>query len=422
MDAGRLLKIIEKYIEDSRVSLGVLFELSDTLHLSQAEVEMLFDTIKNNGIVLYVSNVDAIRLVKKKSQGHFLTYTDFSELFQVVSKKRQYQLTDLLFAEGIILVDEYNQNESIHDDSDDIVLPIEENDYDEFNFSEEESNDNTDNSYDNSSRVIQKKAVKQSNEVLCKLFQSGSRQAGNDLCIKNERLVSKIASIYFKRYNSDLEFEDLLQAGFIGLLKAAEAFDTGKGYQFSTYATYWIRQSISRAIIDTGFTIRVPVHMVEQINKLTLIDKKYDDLGLPYKERVKMVATELGTNVEKVESLLSIKYQFLNVKSLDDPIGEEMDTPLGELLESKEDKDIFEMVSDNEAKETINKVLDTLTSREKKIIELRFGLKDGQARTLEEVGKEMGVTRERVRQIVEKGLRKLRRPANAALLRDFYKD
>ena len=264
-----------------------------------------------------------------------------------------------------------------------------------------------------------KSKVYQSNETLCRLIQEGSMQAKQDLCIKNNGLVKKVASWYEKSGGNDLSYEDLEQIGMVGMLKAAERFDYRRGYTFSTYAMWWIKQSISREIYDTGYTIRVPVHMMERIKKVNKIYKTMSLDGLTNKQIIEEIADELELSPEMVDNCICVQELLLKNPSLDKPVGEDGDLYLVDLVQ-----DNTFMAPDEEAefkilKMHIEEVLSTLTEREQKVIRLRFGLDDGRARTLEEVGKEFNVTRERIRQIAAKALRKLRHPSRSRKLKDF---
>ena len=250
---------------------------------------------------------------------------------------------------------------------------------------------------------------------LCEEISKGNKEARDKLIESNLKLVISVAKHY---QNCGLSLGALIQEGNIGLMKAVDKFDPTKGYKFSTYATWWIRQAITRAIADQARTIRVPVHMVETINKLARVQRQLTQ-ELNREPTDDEIAKKLGITVEKVREVYKISQDPV---SLETPIGEEDDSHLGDFIKDERTMGPEEYATVEMLKEALRGVLATLTEREEKVLRLRFGLDDGQCRTLEEVGQIFGVTRERIRQIEAKALRKLRHPSRSRKLKDFLTD
>ena len=247
---------------------------------------------------------------------------------------------------------------------------------------------------------------------LAMAMEQGDMSAKDHLCEANLRLVVSIAKRYTGR---GMQFLDLIQEGNLGLIKAVDKFDYTKGFKFSTYATWWIRQAITRAIADQARTIRIPVHMVETINKLIRVQRQLiQELGR--EPEVEELANEMDISVEKVREIMKISQEPV---SLEKPIGEEEDSHLGDFIPDDDAPSPADQAAFTLLKEQLLDVLSTLTPREEKVLRLRFGLDDGRSRTLEEVGKEFNVTRERIRQIEAKALRKLRHPSRSKKLKDY---
>ncbi len=346
-----------------------------------------------------------------------ITYEEFERIYDMLSLREKYAVTDILYNNGIDII---ANDEQI--DEENFILDIDEPDEDEeaaFEILYDEGLFKDSGFKDSASddTVFINKSIKQSNEVLCALIQKGNLQAEQDICVKNRRLVDKYVVAYEKKYRHRLDFEDLEQVGYLGLIKAAKRFDTKRGYSFTTYAVWWIKQSITREIMDHGFVIRIPVHLMERINKVSALENKY--IELDQGDRIEKIAEELGYPEEWVLECIKLKSYVLTYSSLNVAVGDAEETELGEFIPDEGLMSVEEMVEQADLRRIIDSVLATLTEREERIIRLRYGLDDGRKRTLEEVGQEFHVTRERIRQIEAKALRKLRHPSRARKIKGF---
>ncbi len=358
---------------------------------------------------------------KGKSSKNKLTYTTIADVLESadLDKNQMDEVYDTLMSKGIEVVSETEPDDFdllLDDDSEftedpDAII-------DEANEMDLEASLPKGVTVDDPVRMYLKEIGKvplltaDEERDLAERMERGDEEAKKRLCEANLRLVVSIAKRYVGR---GMLFLDLIQEGNLGLIKAVDKFDYTKGYKFSTYATWWIRQAITRSIADQARTIRIPVHMVETINKLIRVSRQllqtYGREPTPEE-----IAAEMGLSVEKVREIQKIAQEPV---SLETPIGEEEDSHLGDFIPDEEVPAPAEAAAFSMLKEQLVEVLDTLTEREQKVLKLRFGLEDGRARTLEEVGKEFEVTRERIRQIEAKALRKLRHPSRSKKLKDY---
>ena len=400
-----------------------IIEKTMLLNLSDSELEELYKELKNNDIEIKsdsesggevegkTTNIKSVinELVEIGKKQGFLTY-------EVIAKKTSNLDLDANSLDELYNALNENNIEIRSEDESDSDTNLLEDDP-EFNI-EHIVNESKDMSVNDNVRMYLKEIGKISllsldeEQELSKRIASGDEEAKKILAESNLRLVVSIAKRYVGR---GLLFLDLIQEGNIGLMKAVDKFDYDKGFKFSTYATWWIRQAITRALADQARTIRIPVHMVETINKLIRVSRQLlQSLGRePSPEEI---AKEMDVSVDRVREIMKIAQEPV---SLETPIGEEEDSHLGDFIEDHDAPAPAEAASFVLLKEQLEDVLDTLTEREEKVLRLRFGLDDGRARTLEEVGQNFGVTRERIRQIEAKALRKLRHPSRSKKLKDF---
>lgn len=401
----------------------VITEKTMLLNLSDSQLEELYKELKNNGIEIKsdsesggevegkTTNIKSVinELVEIGKKQGFLTY-------EVIAKKTSNLDLDANSLDELYNALNENNIEIRSEDESDSDTNLLEDDP-EFNI-EHIVNESKDMSVNDNVRMYLKEIGKISllsldeEQELSKRIASGDEYAKKILAESNLRLVVSIAKRYVGR---GLLFLDLIQEGNIGLMKAVDKFDYDKGFKFSTYATWWIRQAITRALADQARTIRVPVHMVETINKLARVERQMA-LDLNREPTDSELAKKMNLPLDKIVEIRRISQDPV---SLETPIGEEDDSHLGDFLADERTMGPEEYTDYTMLKEELKQVLETLTKREEEVLELRFGLYDGTCHTLEEVGKKFGVTRERIRQIEAKALRKLRHPSRAKKLRDF---
>ena len=362
----RLSNLIEKGKKAGKLTLKEIADVIDGLNLSQEQMDRFYDTLEE-------LNIETV--------GEDLPPIDDDELLPALDELEEIdEVTEEEIAEADSMVDSYSTDDPVR-------MYLKE--------------------------IGKVSLLTQEEEIeLAVRMSQGDEEAKRRMAEANLRLVVSIAKRYVGR---GMLFLDLIQEGNLGLIKAVEKLDYTKGYKFSTYATWWIRQAITRAIADQARTIRIPVHMVETINKVIRVSRQLlQELG--HDPSAEEIAAEMNIPVEKVRDILKIAQEPV---SLETPIGEEEDSHLGDFIPDEDASEPSEAASFSLLKEQLMSVLATLTPREEKVLRLRFGIEDGRTRTLEEVGKEFNVTRERIRQIEAKALRKLRHPSRSKKLRDF---
>ena len=343
-----------------------------------------------------------------------LTYEQFEVIYDMLSRREQYQVVEILFCHDIELFDE----EALDDEE---ILELDEDESEEQSDEERSELDKdviraqVDRLFSTSGASsvlpadIAAGSIKQSNAILCYLFQQGNMQAAQELCIKNRLLVLKYANAYYRYFGNDLAMDDLEQAGYTGLLRAARDFDISKNNAFTTYAIFWIKQSISREVADTGYTIRLPVHVIDSISRVTRLEAEYDRQGIEYEKRVLLIAEKLEWSEAKVRHCIELRTRYRDTASLNLLVGEDGSTELGDLLPDMDQPTPEEIVFAQLKNEMIEKTLQQLTKKEADVIRLRYGLNGAAPHTLEQVGAMYKVTRERIRQIEAKAIRRLKR-------------
>jgi RNA polymerase primary sigma factor len=412
-DEVKLAKRMDKGRQAERIQRGKMIELEEPAFTAEDSgstlIEKLRENMKEEWQITRMRSVFRVaQMIKERHEaGNPYTIADYEDLIFEFTKDERLHLQRLM-AEQKTMIPDCEQ----------FVVARETSDKDDHKLYHikailEEIKERLSDGREKDTKVVEAYCnIDEDFEKLLKAVETQGNDAKKCLSEANLRLVVSIAKRYVGR---GMLFLDLIQEGNLGLIKAVDKFDYNKGFKFSTYATWWIRQAITRAIADQARTIRIPVHMVETINKLIRVSRQLlQELGRePLPEEI---AKEMDTSVDRVREIMKIAQEPV---SLETPIGEEEDSHLGDFIEDHDAPAPADAASFTLLREQLGEVLETLTVREKRVLELRFGLEDGRSRTLEEVGQHFGVTRERIRQIEAKALRKLRHPSRSKKLKDF---